>query len=102
MQSRRSFLIKSVGVVSALAVARGALAAAPKVDAKDPAAVALGYVADAAKVDKAKQPKYVAGQACSNCQFYQGKAGDAFAPCPMLAGKQVAGKGWCNVYVKKA
>ena len=59
-------------------------------------------LADASKVDKAKQPKYAAGQSCSNCQFYQGKASDAFAPCPMLAGKQVASKGWCNVYVKKA
>ena len=102
MQSRRSFLIKSVGVVSALAVARTALAAAAKIDEKDPAAVALGYAADASKMDKAKHPKYAAGQSCSNCQFYQGKATDAFAPCPMLGGKQVAGKGWCNVYAKKA
>lgn len=102
MQSRRSFLINSIGVVSALAVARTALAAAPKVDEKDQAAVALGYTADAGRIDKAKYPKYAAGESCSNCQFFQGKAGDAFAPCPMLAGKQVAAKGWCNVYAKKA
>ncbi|WP_174874447.1 high-potential iron-sulfur protein [Vogesella oryzae] len=102
MQSRRSFLIKSVGVVSALAVARTALAAPAKVDEKDPAAAALGYVADAGKIDKAKHPKFVAGQSCSNCQFFQGKAGDAFGACPMLGGKLVSAKGWCNVYAKKA
>lgn len=72
------------------------------VDEKDPAATALGYHADASKVDKAKQAKYVAGSACGNCQLYQGKAGAASGPCPIFPGKQVAAKGWCSAYVKKA
>lgn len=72
------------------------------VDEKDAAAVALGYVADSSKVDKAKQPKHVAGALCSNCQLYQGKAGAAAGACPLFAGKQVAAKGWCTAYVKKA
>ncbi len=101
--SRRTFLITSLGAASALALAsRQALADAPKVAESDPTATALGYKMDATKVDKAKYPKYAAGESCSNCQFFQGKPTDAFAPCPMFGGKQVAGKGWCSAYSKKA
>jgi hypothetical protein len=101
--SRRSFLITSLGVATTVALSRQAFAAdAPKVSESDPTAQALGYKADATKVDKAKFAKYAAGQSCSNCTFYQGKATDAWAPCPMFGGKQVAGKGWCSAYNKKA
>jgi hypothetical protein len=101
--SRRTFLMTSVGVASTLALgSRVAFADAPKVEESDPTAQALGYKMDASKVDKAKFPKYAAGQDCGNCQFYQGKASDPFAPCPMFGGKQVAAKGWCSAYAKKA
>jgi len=100
--SRRSFLITSIGVASTLALSRQAFADAPKVAESDPTAQALGYKLDATQVDKAKFAKYAVGQDCSNCSFYQGKATDAFAPCPMFGGKQVAGKGWCSAYNKKA
>lgn len=100
--SRRTFLITSVGVASSLASSRQAFADVPKVPEIDPTAQALGYRADATKVDKAKYAKYAAGQECSNCTFYQGKPADAFAPCPMFGGKQVSGKGWCSAYNKKA
>jgi len=100
--SRRSFLITSIGVVSTLALSRQAFADAPRVAESDPTAQALGYKLDATKVDKAKFAKYAPGQDCSNCSFYQGKPTDAFAPCPMFGGKQVAGKGWCSAYNKKA
>ena len=100
--SRRSFLITSLGVASSLALSREAFADAPKVSESDPTAQALGYKADASQVDKAKFAKYVAGQACGNCQFFQGKPTDAFGPCPMFAGKQVSSKGWCSAYSKKA
>jgi hypothetical protein len=72
-----------------------------KLDEKDPQAVALGYVHDATKTDKQKYPKYAAGQACSNCALYQAKATDPWGGCPLFAGKQVAGKGWCSAWVKK-
>jgi High potential iron-sulfur protein len=71
------------------------------VDEKDPQAVALGYVADAKKVDTKKFPKYAAGQLCSNCALYQGKATDKQGGCPLFAGKQVAGPGWCSAWAKK-
>ena len=73
-----------------------------KVDEKDPQAAALGYVADASKADTKKFPKYAAGHNCANCALYQGKAPDASAGCTLFAGKQVAGKGWCNAWAKKA
>jgi hypothetical protein len=101
--SRRTFLISSIGVASTLALSRTAFAAdAAKVEETDPTAQALGYKHDASKVDKAKYTKFVAGQDCGNCSFYQGKAADAWAPCPMFANKQVATKGWCSAYNKKA
>ncbi|EEA00439.1 High potential iron-sulfur protein [Burkholderia sp. H160] len=100
--SRRTFLITSIGVASTLALSRQAFADAPKVSETDPTAVALGYKADASKVDKAKFAKFAPGQQCSNCSFFQGKAGDAYGPCPMFAGKQVAATGWCSAYNKKA
>lgn len=101
--SRRSFLITSLGVATTVALSsRQALAGAPKVSESDPTAQALGYKADATKVDKAKYAKYAAGEDCGNCQFFQGKPTDAFAPCPMFGGKQVSSKGWCSAYSKKA
>jgi len=81
-------------------VAREAFAQV-KVDESDSQAAALGYKADAGKVEKAKFPKFAAGQNCANCTLYQGKAGDAYANCTIFAGKQVAGKGWCSAYAKK-
>ena len=101
--SRRAFVVTVVAGTSALAASRvSAQAAAPKLEETDPQAVALGYKADATKVDKAKYPQHAATQACSGCNFYQGKPTDAMAPCQLFAGKQVAGKGWCTAFAKKA
>jgi len=100
MTSRRRF-ISLVPLLGAATLAR-AQAPAPLVDPKDPTAAALGYVADATKADKAKFPKYAAGQACSGCGLYQGAAGSASGPCPLYAGKAVSAKGWCSAWVKKA
>lgn len=71
------------------------------VDEKNPQSVALGYVADATKTDAKKFPKYAAGQVCTNCALFIGKATDAAGGCPLFAGKQVAGKGWCSAWAKK-
>jgi hypothetical protein len=103
MTSRRSF-IQILPLAGALALcAKSASAAAPAaVDPKDPQAAALGYVADAAKADKTKFPKYAAGQRCDGCQLYQGKPGDAEGACAIFAGKSVSAKGWCSAYTKKA
>jgi hypothetical protein len=104
MPSRRAFIqIVPLATVAAFGLASVANAAdAPKVDEKDPQAAGLGYTTDAAKLDKAKYPKYAAGQSCSGCQLYTGKPADAYGGCAIFAGKQVASKGWCNAYTKRA
>ena len=101
--NRRAFVMTVVAGTSALAASRvSAQAAAPALTEADPQAVALGYKADNTKVDAAKYPQHAAGQMCSGCNFYQGKPADAMAPCQLFAGKQVAAKGWCSAYAKKA
>lgn len=97
--TRRTFIMTLAAGGSVLATTAQAQA---NLNEKDPQAVALGYVADATKTDTKKFPKYAAGQVCTNCALYQGKATDAAGGCPLFAGKQVAGKGWCSAYAKKA
>ena len=98
--NRRTFIIQSIAATGLVAGATAAQAAL--VAENDPQATALGYRADATKVDKAKQPKWAAGQNCGNCALFQGKPTDAAGGCPLFAGKQVASKGWCSAYAKKA
>jgi len=96
---RRVFLLALATTGVALATRASAQAL---VDENNPQAVALGYVADAKRVDVKKYPKFAAGQNCANCALYQGKPADKAAGCPLFAGKQVAGAGWCSAWVKKA
>ena len=102
---RRDFLKAGSLAVVAAAIAGSAgnaVAQGAKVDEKDAQAQSLGYKHDATKVDKAKFSKFQAGQTCANCTLYQGKPADAWGGCPIFPGKQVAAKGWCSAYVKKA
>ncbi|MBV8853849.1 MAG: high-potential iron-sulfur protein [Sinobacteraceae bacterium] len=75
---------------------------APQVDEKDSLAVALGYVADAKRVDAKASPQYQQGASCSGCSWYQGKPTDATAPCTFFPGKRVNGQGWCRMWNKKS
>ena len=85
---RRVFLMTLAASGAALATHAQAQAL---VDEKDAQAAALGYLADAKRVDVKKYPKFVAGQNCTNCALDQGKAADKAGACPLFAGKQVAG-----------
>lgn len=98
MTSRRQFIQIIPLAGAALLASRGAHAA--MVDEKDPQAVALGYVADATKVNKAKYKQFAAGQHCGNCALWQGGAAAA-GGCALFPGKQVANAGWCSAYAKK-
>lgn len=102
MTSRRQFIQIIPVAGAALIAARGVQAQAAMVKEDDAQAKALGYVADAAKADKAKYKQFAAGQLCNNCALWQGKPTDAAAGCALFPGKQVAGKGWCSAYQKKA
>nr|WP_260464043.1 high-potential iron-sulfur protein [Burkholderia sp. Bp8963] len=94
-------MILVTSVASTTVLPNGAQAAAPVLSENDPTALALGYKADASKVDKAKFSRYQSGQTCANCQLYQGAAGSEMGPCSTYGGKLVFAKGWCNAYVKK-
>lgn len=76
--------------------------ALPHVDVADPTARALGYVDNAATVDKAKFPSFKSGAHCATCNFFQGKATDAYGPCQIFPGKSVASAGWCASHSPKA
>jgi High potential iron-sulfur protein len=99
--SRRNFIIVVAGLTSSLLLDRAASADTATISESDPSAQALGYKADATKVDKAKYSNYTAGETCATCQFYQGTAGSPSGPCPLLGGKAVDAKGWCTGYAKK-
>lgn len=99
--TRRNFIRIVPAAGAGLLIGQAAYAQA-MVDEKDAQAVALGYVADASKVNKTKYPKFSADQNCANCQLYQGKAGAAAGGCALFPGKQVTAKGWCSAWVKKA
>lgn len=96
---RRVFLMTLAASGAALATH---VQAQSLVDEKDSQAVALGYVADARRVDVKKFPKFAAGQNCANCALFQGKATDKAGGCPLFGAKQVAGPGWCSAWAKKA
>ena len=93
-----------MGALGALVIARTAQA-----QTQAPTAVletseqskALGYKADAAKVDAKKYPNRAAGQSCSSCVFYQGKAGDNSGGCAVFNNNLVARQGWCGAWTKK-
>ena len=107
--SRRSFIALAgvtgaavlAGVRPQLTLAQGA-AGSPHLSESDPTAKALGYVEDASKVDKTKFPAYKPGAHCATCNFFQGKATDAYAPCQIFPGKSVSAKGWCASHSPKA
>lgn len=101
MASRRDFFVK-LGLGSAALLAAARSFAAAMVAESDPQAKALGYHTDPSTVDKAKFPKYAAGQKCSTCALYQGKPGEASGPCPLYAGKLVSADAWCGAWAKKA
>lgn len=105
---RRTFFKKCLGTAAVVSVAqlgmnRPAFAKdLPLVDGQDPTAKALGYVADAAMVDKEKFKRYEAGQSCATCSLYTGDAAAESGPCNIFPGKAVATNGWCSAWAKKA
>ena len=106
MTTRRIFIIRSA--TSCAGAALGALgvnqvfAQVPAVKESDTQAASLAYKIDGTKVDKAKYPKFAAGQNCKNCALYQAKPEDKMGACPLFAGKQVHASAWCSAWVKKA
>jgi hypothetical protein len=102
--SRRALLRLSLATGAVAAVSRsawaapasGGPAATTRLDPKDPAAIKLAYVEDAARLDPKAQPKFITGSNCENCLLLQGKPGDEYRPCTLFPGKLVKISGWCT------
>jgi len=102
MTTRRSFLQLSASSGLALACdASRAQTPVPMLNEADKQAQALGYVTEATRVNKARFPKYEAGQRCAACQLYQGQPTADVAPCSLFGGRQVPGTGWCSAFVAR-
>jgi len=102
---RRRFL-KVAAATAAVALLPAGLPAraadAVKLTEDDPTAKALGYVANAGKVDATKEAAFKKGSTCGNCMLYQAaqdKGG--FAPCAAFPGKTVSKAGWCRAWAAK-
>jgi hypothetical protein len=100
--TRRS-MVKQLGLAAGCAAAalpavRARADAAGRLDVKDPAAKALGYVENAADVDVKKYPDYTKGSNCENCLQLQGSAGNNYRPCTVFPGKLVSVSGWCSAW----
>jgi hypothetical protein len=100
MNDTRRAIIKKLGVAAGLLAAlpcwRARSAEPGRLDIKDPAAVALGYVESASQVDIKKYPGYVKESNCENCLQLQGAAGNNYRPCSLFPGKLVSVSGWCK------
>ena len=97
--SRRHFLARALAFAAAapvLGVGTKAFAAPlPKLPLANPQAKALHYTEDGGKV---ADPAHKPGSLCGNCQFFTASSG----ACALFAGFQVAPKGWCSAWAKKA
>jgi High potential iron-sulfur protein len=109
MRSRRTFLTiaGAAGAAALIGLRPGVTPAQsgqqlPHLSESDPMAKALNYTEDASKVDKSKAPTYKPGSKCASCNFFQGKAGEAYGPCQLFAGKSVNANGWCASFSPKA
>ena len=106
MNSRRTFL-RNLVVSAGTPVLLGgrALAQTPappvRLEEGEPLAVAIGFKLDTTRVDARKYPNHKPEQKCAGCVLYQGKPGDAMAPCLSVGSKQVPAAAWCAAYAKK-
>lgn len=99
--TRRTFLATLTIGGAAVAISSIAGADAPALTEDDPTAKALGYKADATKVDATKFANYKPGQNCATCKLVQGTDGPAMRPCALFPGKTVHAAGWCAAFAPK-
>jgi hypothetical protein len=97
--SRRSLLKCLALTAGAVVGARAARSAElTRLDPREPAAAALGYVENAAQIDGKKYPADGQGSECDKCLQLQGKSGAEQRPCALFPGKLVAVTGWCTAW----
>jgi hypothetical protein len=103
MSTRRHFLlIVPAGAALACAAARAQAPqgspAMPRLSEADPHARAVGYVEDAAQLDRPQYPKYKSGEDCATCALYGAVAEPSWGSCTLFPRRVVAAKGWCDAF----
>jgi hypothetical protein len=114
-QSRRGFLAASAASLAAMPLAAQLLTAcndssaplppgAQALKEEEATATALGYKADASKVDDKRFPKRAGSegtkQFCKNCSYYTPK-NEGWGECQILRAGLVTANGWCNTWNAK-
>ena len=101
MTNRRQFVLRLLPLAGTFALQPGVVRAAepPELSESDPLAKALGFVADANKVDQAKYPMHTKEQDCANCLHFK-TPGAAHALCDIFS-KSVPKGGWCSAWAKR-
>ena len=102
--SRREFVKASTATIATiplLSILGQRAWSAERISESHPTAVALGYVHDGEKVDASQNPTFKADQRCDNCVQYVATGG-GWGTCNIFPGFEVAGPGWCKVWVIKA
>ena len=100
MKVTRRMLVQKLGWAAGVSAAfswHASSSAEPnRLDVKDPAAIALGYVENVSQVNVKKFPQFAQGSNCENCLLLQGSAGNNYRPCSLFPGKLVSISGWCK------
>lgn len=105
MNTRRTLLATAATIVLAVPFGSVTRAADPAdrrkirtlLDPREPAAVALAYTNNSAKVDVARYPIFKRGQTCANCVLIETGTGRTRG-CEILPGRLVAATGWCRAW----
>jgi hypothetical protein len=101
MRNRRTLLAAVAGALICVCSApfRGARAATDAarslLSPTEPAATAIAYVENAAKVDAKAFPAYQRGQSCVTCGFVEFGTGRTRG-CSIVPGRLVLATGWCR------
>jgi High potential iron-sulfur protein len=99
--NRRIFAIQSIAATAAVVGADWAHAQASMLPESHPQASAMGYRADASKIDTAKFANFAPGQKCQECQMFRAQQSESSGQCAIFPGKLVSATGWCSAYIKK-
>ena len=87
--------------ISAVIATRAVSAAElPRLDERERAAEALGYVHDATGI--AASTRGGADRICATCRFYADETASAWGPCTLFPGKAVNANGWCRGWVARS
>lgn len=71
-----------------------------KLNPAEPAAVAIAYIENAAKVDRKKFPAFKRGQSCQTCALLE--PGTSWErECSIVPGRLVMATGWCKAWVPR-